>query len=75
MKITVETGRWAARYVPEEILTLELPEDATVQDAVDAIGLPPDETGLATIDGKAVLRDYVLSDGEKVKLYAAIIGG
>ena len=75
MKITVETGRWAARYMPDEIATLELPEGATVQDAIDAAGLPADEAGLVAVDGAAVARDYVLPDGGTVKIYAAIIGG
>ena len=75
MKITVETGNWAARYVDESVLTLDMPEDTTVADVIDAIGIPAEETGIIVVDGKAVARDCVLSDGDVLKIYPVIIGG
>jgi len=75
MKITVDTGRWAVRYTGKEIVSINVPEQATVADVIKALGLPPDETGIAAIAGEAVPWDYVLSDGDVVKVYAAIIGG
>ena len=75
MKIIIITGDWAIRYLKSESAELDLPEKSTVADVLKALPLPPDETGLAAIGGKAVKRDYVLSDGECVKIYPAIING
>lgn len=74
MKIIVETGAWAARYTQRE-LTLDMPEKSTVADAVRAAKIPEDEAGIAVIDGKAVMGDYVLSDGDVLRIHPVIIGG
>jgi len=75
LKITVETGKWASRYMEDEIVSIDMPEQSTVADVIEALGLPPDETGLVVIDGVAVPREYGLLDGDVLKIYTAIIGG
>jgi len=75
MQITLETGRWAARYIEERTASINLPEGATVADIVVSSGIPTDEAGIASIGGNAVSRDYRLSDGDVVKLFPVIVGG
>jgi len=75
MNVTIETGRWALRYVEKDTVCVNMPEPSTVMDAVAAIGLPSDEAGITTIGGKAVPKDHCLSDGDFLKIYPVIIGG
>ena len=75
MNVTIETGRWAARYVGEDPVCINMTESSTVMDAIEAIGLPPDEAGITTIGGKAVPKGLRLSDGDYLKIYPVIIGG
>ena len=75
MKITVETGSWAARYVDDRFIALEMPQDATVADVIAASGIPVDEAGIAVIGGKAATRGHRVSDGDVVKIHPVIVGG
>jgi len=75
MTITVETGSWAARYMEKDTVSLNMPESSTVADAIAALGLPPDESGITAIGGKAVSREHRLSDGDFLKIYPVIVGG
>ena len=75
MKITVETDSWAARYVAERIFTVEVPENATVADVINTIGLPADEAGIAVIHGEVVTKEHCLSQGDNIKIHPVIIGG
>ena len=75
MKITVETGKWAARYVDERIVTLDMPEASTVADVIAAMNIPSDEAGLVVIDGKSVAKEYALANGDILTLHPIIVGG
>ena len=74
MEILIETGKWAAKYM-EESVRIAVPAHTTVAEALEKIPLPPDETGLTVIGGKAVARDHILSDRDILKVYPMIIGG
>ena len=75
MKVTVIPGSWAQKYVQREWLTVELPESATVADAITAARVPADAVGFAVISGSAVRKDHKLTDGAEVTLYPPIVGG
>jgi len=75
MTITVETGRWAARYVDSRIISLKMPDGLTVADAIRATRIPEDEAGIAIVGGKAVPREQRLSDGDVLKIHPVIVGG
>jgi sulfur carrier protein ThiS len=75
VKITVTTGDWAKRYIKPDFVELDLPEHSTVADVLRALPLPPGETGLAAVDGKAVKRNYVLANGNRIKIYPSIVNG
>ena len=74
MNITIHAGSWARRFIPEET-RLTLYEGATVSDALAALTLPLDEIGLTVISGKAVPRDCMLRDGDKLEILPMIVGG
>ena len=75
MKITIETGSWAARYIDERTKALELPEGAVIADAIAAAGIPADEAGIAVIGGKIAARGHRMVDRDVVKIYPVIVGG
>ena len=75
MKITIVTGSWARRYLKSDLLEITLPENSTVADALKTLDLPPDETGMVLIGGKAATREQPLSEGDLLKIYPVIIGG
>jgi len=69
------TGGWAARYTDERITFLEISENSTVADAISAVGIPASEAGIVVLDGKAVPKDHLLSNGDEIKIHPLIIGG
>ena len=75
MKISVIIGDWAKRYIKPDLLEFDLPEQVTVADVLEMLPLPPEETGLTAIDGKAANRDYLLSEGDQMKIYPSIVNG
>ena len=75
MRITVETGKWAARYVNDRAMSIEVPGGATVADVIRTVGIPADEAGLAVLGGNAISNDYSLSDGDVINVHPVIIGG
>ena len=75
MKITLETGPWAAGYVKERSLVLDMPEGSTVFDVIATAKIPVAEAGIAVINGKVVPKKQALSDGTTMKIHSIIIGG
>lgn len=75
MKITVDTGSWAAAYVNQRLVSLDLPEASNVADVLDAVGIPQEEAGLAILDGKVISREHSLSEGDSVKIQPMVLGG
>jgi len=82
MRIEITIGRWAEEYmagtdnVPTVgSYTMELPNNATIKDAIVAAGIPYTAVGFATIAGTAVRKDSSLKDGDIVALYPPIVGG
>ena len=58
---------------------VELPEGASVADAVAAVGIPPEQVGLVSVDGQAdskARRDNTtLADGNEMVVMAPLTGG
>ncbi|MDL1898984.1 MoaD/ThiS family protein [Anaerolineae bacterium CFX7] len=52
----------------------EVKENITARDALKKIGIDP-ESVLITVNGKLVTDDYVLRQGDTVKLVAVVSGG
>jgi len=75
MKVSVSGGSWAKRYMKASPVECELPESSTVADMLKVLPLPPGETGFAAIGGRAVRRDHVLSEGDRIVIYPLIAEG
>ena len=75
MKVTVETGKWAERYVNERVVVLDIAEGSTATDIVAVLKIPVEEAGLAVLNGKAVAKNHTFSDGDVVTLHPIIVGG
>ncbi|MGB1714099.1 MAG: sulfur carrier protein ThiS [Arenicellales bacterium] len=58
---------------------VELPEGASVADAVAALGIPPAQVGLVSVDGQAVSKarrdSTLLADGNEMVVMAPLTGG
>ena len=64
MKVEVVMA-WPRRF---ESTWLELPDGATVGDAVERCGLPMDEVVALAVHGVRVERDAALRDGDRIEL-------
>jgi len=65
MNIIIET--WNGKH------EVELPSGATISNAIEKAGIT--DAGLAVINDHAVPKDYVLQNGDVVKLHPPILGG
>ena len=58
---------------------VDLPEGASVADAVAALGIPPEQVGLVSVDGQAVSKarrdTTALADGNEMVVMAPLTGG
>jgi len=58
---------------------VELPEGASVDDAVGTLGIPSEQIGLVSVDGEAVPRakrsSTMLTDGNEMVVMAPLTGG
>ncbi len=56
-----------------------MPEGASVADAVAALGIPPEQVGLVSVDGQAVSKarrdTTALVDGNEMVVMAPLTGG
>jgi len=60
----------------KKVITMDLPNGATVMDAINIIGVPFEELGFAMLDGKVINREiHKLVDGDYVEIYPVIFGG
>ena len=58
---------------------VELSDGASVADAVAALGIPPEQVGLVSVDGQAVSKarrdTTALADGNEMVVMAPLTGG
>jgi len=78
--ITVTVKLFAAlrRLLPpgsEDGVVLKLPIGSTVQDAVDALGIPSDQAGMLVSKDEYVEADSPLSDGQELSIFPPLAGG
>jgi len=75
MKVTIELGAWALRYVGQRSVVVDLDEGATVADATSKLTIPTDEVGIVTLKGEVKNEGYVLSDGDIITVFPVVLGG
>lgn len=73
--ITLKTDSWAAKFIKERSVDLNLPKNSTIQDLINISGIPLDEAGIAVINNEVVPGVHPLSDGDEIKIHPIIIGG
>ncbi len=73
MHIDVKCFATLATFQPEA--GLELPDGATVAQAMETLGAPPDEVAVIFVNGRGVAVDTVLSEGDRLGLFPAVGGG
>ncbi len=58
-----------------EVLPLDLKEGTSVEQMVEALGIPKKGVHLALINGRMCSLDHSLSDGDRVALFPPVGGG
>ena len=79
MQISIRLHTILRRETPEGIIdrvTLDLPQGATVAEAVRQLEFPTrPRTMLLVVNGKIVPEDHVLAEGDELRLVPGISGG
>lgn len=75
--IEVEVRLYASlrRYRTDSPLKVLLPAGSTVLDLLDGIGVPSAEVQTVFVNRRALAREAVLQDGDRVDLFPAVAGG
>ena len=81
MEVRIRLGSGIARFAPAPVLTLQLPNGATVEDLCDRLAssnptlAPALQSALPIVAGVHVPRGQALAHGDEVALLAAVSGG
>jgi molybdopterin converting factor small subunit len=81
MIVRIRLGSSLARLAPAPLLTLELPDGATVEDLYDSLATrapdlaPALASALAVLEGEHVERGSALANGQEVALLTPVAGG
>jgi molybdopterin synthase sulfur carrier subunit len=78
--VTVDVHLFAtlARFLPpgnDGSTTLEVPDEATVDDVARALGIPEGMSRVALINGREAAPDDALSPGDVLTLFPPLAGG
>ena len=79
--ITVQAKLFATlrRYYPElaigEAMTVDLADDATVEELLEKLDLPRDEVKVVFVNGVIQKPQYSLSDGDEIGIFPPVGGG
>jgi molybdopterin converting factor small subunit len=74
MKIKVKLFATLRKFGPEE-QEIDLPENATVEDAINLLNLPEKFPLLKIVNGEHRPPKYLLNDGDELALFPPIAGG
>jgi len=75
VKLFATLRRYAGDTLPGQPIPVELPAGATLQDLVDQLDLPPEETKVVFVNARAQVLDWVLQEGDEVGIFPPIGGG
>lgn len=77
MQIIVEVLNSADKVLPEggKLATVDLPDGATVGDAMKALGTSDRAQWNAAVNGVLVYADTALNEGDRILVFAPIQGG
>lgn len=75
VKLFATLGSRRADVPPGTPFSVELPDEATVQDLVDALELPSAEVHLVFVNGRARPFNYTLEHDDEVGMFPPVGGG
>ena len=77
MHITIEILGPLRRFIADadNLATVDVPDEGTVADALDAVGIPEAENWNAAVEGQLVYPDSALKDGDRLLVFSPIAGG
>jgi molybdopterin converting factor small subunit len=75
VKLFATLRRFAPDVPPGKVCAVDLPDGATLQDLVNRLGIPSEETKVAFVNGRAQEMDFVLKPGDEVGIFPPIGGG
>jgi len=77
MNVTVKLFGNLRRHLPpgQEAIALSLAPGTSLEAAMQQLGVPDGEVGLAAVNGEAVPETSVLRDGDRLELFAPMGGG
>jgi molybdopterin synthase sulfur carrier subunit len=79
MQVTVKLFASLARFSPGGLpgtpFNISLSESATVQNVVDQLGIPSEETKVSFVNGLIRDLDWVLKQGDELGIFPPIGGG
>ncbi len=78
MTVTVKLFAALKKFLPpgsENGVTLKLSMGSTVQDAIDALGIPSDHAGMLVCKNEYIEAEALLSDGQELSIFPPLAGG
>ncbi|MGE5123286.1 MAG: MoaD/ThiS family protein [Acidobacteriaceae bacterium] len=75
VKLFASLSRFSPGGLPGTPFSIDLPEPATLQQLVDALGLPGEEVKVPFVNGLIRDLDWVLTSGDEVGIFPPIGGG
>ncbi|MGB9640614.1 MAG: MoaD/ThiS family protein, partial [Anaerolineales bacterium] len=79
MIIQVKLFAMLTRYHPETPagipFKIELPENATIQNLLEILQIPPEETKITFVNNQIQNLDYPLKEGDVVGIFPPVAGG
>ena len=76
--VTVKLFAALRKFLPagsEDGLVLKLPVGSTVQDAIDALGIPSDHAGMLVSKDEHIEANSPLADGQELSIFPPLAGG
>ncbi len=75
VKLFASLARFSNGGLPGTPFQMQLPDAATVQDVLQRLGIPAEETKVAFVNGRIRDTDWLLNPGDEVGIFPPIGGG
>lgn len=75
VKLFATLARFSSGELPGTPFEMNLSESATIQDLVDQLGIPSEETKISFVNGLIQPLDWVLKQDDQVGIFPPIGGG
>ncbi len=75
VKLFANLTRFVAGNSAGKAFDMELTDDSTIQDLIDCLKIPPQETQVVFVNNIIEKNDLMLKDGDVVGIFPPIAGG